>query len=418
MSLSGDRSFVGFGFGPIQSGLFAAEAFRSGEFSKLTIVEVSRPLIDAVRRANGEIRVNVATEHALEVEIIGPVELLDPNDTTDREQIVAAIAAADELSTALPSVQFFGGDSSSPARLIAEGLDSRSKDTPLVVYAAENNNEAAEILEREVASVSADVVDRARFLNTVIGKMSGVIHGADEMESRSLEPLAAGLDSAHLVESFRRILVSTPAPHGGEKVARGIGAFVEKDNLLPFEEAKLFGHNATHALGGFIAQEFGLNSMAELRDLPGAHDFLRAAFVEESGRALIAKYRGFDPLFTQPGFEAYVDDLVVRMLNPHLDDQVVRVARDPHRKLGWNDRLLGTTKLALGVGVEPRRFAIGIAAAARALQRETSERGNLPDLWRTSGADESGIDRVSRLVATAESSLERVLETRSLTEFA
>ena len=46
--------------------------------------------------------------------------------------------------------------------------------------------------------------------------------------------------------------------------ARGITAFIEKDDLLPFEEAKLYGHNAIHALIGYLAHERGLTLMSQV----------------------------------------------------------------------------------------------------------------------------------------------------------
>jgi mannitol-1-phosphate/altronate dehydrogenase len=51
-------------------------------------------------------------------------------------------------------------------------------------------------------------------------------------------------------------------------------------------------------------------------------------------------------------------------------DTVERVARDPQRKVGWYDRLVGTMRLALSEGIVPRRFAIGAAAAFAALSED------------------------------------------------
>ena len=44
---------------------------------------------------------------------------------------------------------------------------------------------------------------------------------------------------------------------------RGFEVFEEKSALLPFEEAKLYGHNAIHALIGYMAQESGYQTMAD-----------------------------------------------------------------------------------------------------------------------------------------------------------
>ena len=168
------------------------------------------------------------------------------------------------------------------------------------------------------------------------------------------------------MEAFNRILISKIRFDGG--FVRGIAAFEEKDDLMPFEEAKLYGHNATHALGGYLGLLAGVRLFAELDSVPGLVPFLRAAFVEESGETLIRRHRGADPLFTPDGYAAYADDLLERMANPLLLDTIERVTRDPDRKLGWNDRLIGTIRLALAAGVDPDRFAFGAAAGAASLR--------------------------------------------------
>jgi len=50
---AGDRTFVGFGFGPIQAGLFCLEAQQSGAFDRLVVAEVAPALVAALRRAGG-----------------------------------------------------------------------------------------------------------------------------------------------------------------------------------------------------------------------------------------------------------------------------------------------------------------------------------------------------------------------------
>jgi mannitol-1-phosphate/altronate dehydrogenase len=107
--------------------------------------------------------------------------------------------------------------------------------------------------------------------------------------------------------------------------------------------------------------------MSEAAADPQLMTFAREAFFAESGPALFARHRGLDPLFSPAGFQAYGEDLLTRMVNPYLRDRTERVTRDPRRKLAWEDRLVGTMRLALDAGLAPRRFALGAAAALETL---------------------------------------------------
>ncbi len=368
------RTYVGFGFGAIQAGLCLYEASISGAFDRLVVAEVMPDVVDAVRRAGGGYRVNIAHADRIEQAAIGPIEIQNPAVEADRQQLVSAIAGAAEIGTAVPSVKFYtsAGDGSLH-RILAAGLREKARvgGPRAVVYAAENHNEAAEILAAAVLAEippaeAAAVRRRVRFLNTVIGKMSGVVADPAELADRGLAPIAPGLPRAFLVEAFNRILISQ-IRFPGSHFRRGIAIFAEKPDLLPFEEAKLYGHNATHALAAYLAMIAGVARIADLRAIPGMMPFLRAAFIEESGAALIRKHGGKDPLFTPAGYTAYADDLLARMTNPHLGDTAERVGRDPQRKLGWDDRLIGTIRVALQQGVAPTRYAIGAAAALATL---------------------------------------------------
>lgn len=358
----GGKTFVGFGFGPIQSALFLYEAYCSGNFDRYAVAEVDEALVDAVR-SGGQYSINIAHPDGIEQVVVAGVRLYHPGEESDRRELVEAIAVADEMATALPSVRFYdAGDATSTARLLADGLARRDPSKPAIIYAAENDNRAAEILsERLRARVRADALANVQTLNTVIGKMSGVIADADTIRRLGLAPLAPGTPRAVLVERFNHILISRVTLEG---FRRGIEVFVEKDDLLPFEEAKLYGHNAIHALIGYLARLRGLTTMAEAARHADIMAAARAAFIDESGAALVKKHQHLhDPLFTPAGYRAYADDLIERMVNPHLNDLIARVTRDARRKLGYDDRLFGTMRLALAEGIEPMHMAQGAAAA-------------------------------------------------------
>lgn len=362
--------FVGFGFGPIQSGLFAKEAADSGRFDEIVVAEVDAGLVEAVRRNGGRYALNVAYESCVRTETVEGVTLLNPGEPADRIRLRSALARATEVVTSLPSVDFYarGGDGS-VARQIAEGLAGAGAGQT-VIYTAENNNQAAEILEREVAAArgAGERFRTAQFLNTVIGKMSQVVGDPDALAQRGLAPVAPGLGRAFLVEAFNRILVSRIRLAGFEP---GIRAFEEKDDLLPFEEAKLFGHNAAHTMLGFLGALAGAERLSDLRGRAGVMALVRRAFVEEVGAALTSRHAALgDPLFTEAGFRAYADDLLARMTNPHLADTVARATRDPARKLGCSDRLFGAIRLCLREGVQPEALAVGAWAGLRAARSE------------------------------------------------
>ncbi len=425
--MSGSKTFVGFGFGPIQSALFLYEAYRAGGFARFVVADVDRVLVRALRSSGGRYTVNIARRDGVDRAVVEGVELLDPGEACDRERIVQAVAAADEMCTALPSVAAYApcaaGGECSPSRLLARGLSRRETPLPTILYTAENHNHAAEILSGELAGrVPAAVLASVQVLNTVIGKMSGVIADPREIERLGLATLTPQIPRAVLVEEFNRILISRVRLPG---FRRGIEVFQEKDDLLPFEEAKLYGHNAIHALIAYLADWRGYLTVAEAGADPWIMQTARRAFIDESGAALIRRHAGLgDPLFTPAGWARYAADLLERMTNPHLNDRVERVGRDPLRKLGFDDRLYGAMTIALEQGVEPRSLALGAAAAMLSIVRRRSEPGNpfaglsadaldedhlgeqLGRLWDRSAADPARRERFApRLIALSAAAL-------------
>ena len=361
--------FVGFGFGAIQSGLFLYEAYRADPGRKLYVAEVVPEVVSAVRAAGGVCTVNIAQSDRIENARIEGITIGNPHEVDDRQRLIDAIAEASEISTAVPSVAFYSSENpGSLDRILAQGL-IRKVETggpPAIVYTAENHNHAAEILEELVLAqipmcYHELLRSRVQFLNTVIGKMSQVVTDQAFIEENGLVRVTPQLPRAFLVEAFNRILITRIDL--GKPFQRGIQVFEEKADLLPFEEAKLYGHNATHALIGYLGAMLGVNYVAVIPQESGILTYARAAFLEESGGALMRKFEHSDPLFTPEGYRSYAENLLIRMTNPFLKDAIERVTRDSERKLSWNDRLIGTMRLALSQGIQPQRYALGAAAA-------------------------------------------------------
>ena len=362
------KIFLGIGLGPIQTGIFVAGASKGG-FDRIVVAEVDETVKNAVNSNGGAITVNIAAKDHVYKEVYSNLELYSPAKPEELAKLIDAAANATEIATALPSVKFFGPT----AAWLREGF-RRNPNATRYIYTAENDNHAAEKLEKEVG----EAFPNTYYLNTVIGKMSDVARGED-VEKRSLAPLAAGLDRAHLVEEFNWILISS-AP-GVEN--RQVKNLYEKQDLFPFEFAKLYGHNATHFLLGMLGASKGLKTMAELKDCPEFLQIGRDAFIGESGVALCKKYAGVDDMFTESGMKAYAEGLIERMQNPYLSDAIERVIRDIPRKLSWDDRVIGTMRLALSQGVTPLNFAKGALLAARVQfgNDPAAIKAGLAELW-------------------------------------
>ncbi|MHC4124350.1 MAG: mannitol dehydrogenase family protein [Planctomycetota bacterium] len=370
-----EHILTGFGFGPIQGGLFIKEAVDSTNFKRIVISEIDQKLVEAVRANNGSYYINIAHKNCIETVKIDNVELLNPNNEQDRNILIKALTESTEIVTSLPSVNFYDTGENSIVSLIAQGLKN-TKAKATIIYTAENNNMAAEILEEKVAKeLGCSLPQCCQFLNTVIGKMSGVITEPAEIEKLKLKTITPHINRAFLVEEFNRILVTkTTIPN----FKPGIEVFIEKTQLLPFEEMKLYGHNTLHTLLGFLGCLKSYTRMTELENDSWIMDIAKKAAILDSGKALIKKYASLnDEVFSEQGYKNYAEDLLKRITSPYLNDTTIRAARDPVRKLGLTDRIFGTMTLALQQGIEPLNIALG-AAAGLAVIIKDSDKHNLP----------------------------------------
>jgi mannitol-1-phosphate 5-dehydrogenase len=361
-------TFVGIGLGPIQTGIFLAGASKGG-FDRIVIAEVNDQLKDAVNAVHS-VTINIAAQDKVYQETYSNVQVDNPMNPEERAKLVQAAAEASELATALPSVKFFGPS----AEWMREGF-ALQPERRRFIYTAENNNHAAEYMQ-EALGVK---YPNTWCLNTVIGKMSGV------QPAEMLTPLAPGAAVGHLVEEFNTIYISKCEGIENRKVQ----SLYVKDDLYPFEEAKLYGHNAVHFLLATLGKEKGCSFMNEIAAYPELIEKARAAFINESGAALIKKYASLnDELFTANGFADYANGLLVRMTNPFLQDAVARITRDLERKLSWDDRVIGTMRVVMSQGYTPANFADGAKLAAAEFAEGADVRAKLAELWPKPWSDE------------------------------
>ena len=129
------------------------------------------------------------------------------------------------------------------------------------------------------------------------------------------------------------------------------------DNLIAYIERKLFTLNTGHAITAYLGNLKGLKTIADSIADEEIYTIVKAA-MQESGEGLVAKY-GFD----HDAHFAYIDKIIGRFRNPHLQDDVTRVGREPLRKLSANDRLIKPTMTAIEHGFATPNLVLGIGAA-------------------------------------------------------
>lgn len=358
-----ERIFLGIGAGPIQTGIFVAGA-AAGGFDRIVLADVDTVLVEALRR-HRSITVNTAGVDAVRSDRYAPVEIYNPDQAADRALLIEAAAQAAVINTALPATKFYRFC----APWLREGFE-RNPAAHRLVYTSENSTTAA----AELAETIGESFPATYFLDTVIGKMSKVF----EAEESALAPLTPGYRRGHLVEEFNTIYTSD-APGAAES---GIVGLHPRKDLVPFEEAKLYGHNASHLVLALLARQRGCRCMSEAARIPELTETTRRVLVEECGLALRRKFAGSDPFFEPEAYTRWADELIRRMVSPLLNDEVARVGRDLARKLGWQDRLIGAIRLCESTGTPCPLLLRAAALAARfhALDALESE-------WPSEGAE-------------------------------
>ena len=124
-----------------------------------------------------------------------------------------------------------------------------------------------------------------------------------------------------------------------------------------FLERKFYTYNAANGTTSFLGALLGYEVLAE-----AAHDERILKILEgvyqETGRALSEKH-GI-PLEDQM---AFTRTSLHKLQDYTIVDSIERNARDPLRKLGKDDRLVGSARMVLSCGIRPENLATAIAAA-------------------------------------------------------
>ncbi len=131
------------------------------------------------------------------------------------------------------------------------------------------------------------------------------------------------------------------------------------DDLMAYLERKLFTLNTGHCITAYLGVLKGYETIDKAIADEKIYAIVRGAMTE-SGNGLIAKH-GFKP---EAHWE-YLETSLKRYTNPYLQDVLVRVGREPNRKLSATDRLVGPMMNAYSRGFAVDNLIKGIAAGLR-----------------------------------------------------
>ncbi|KAK0636726.1 mannitol dehydrogenase C-terminal domain-containing protein [Bombardia bombarda] len=313
------KKAVHFGAGNIGRGFVACFLHNSGY--EVIFADVNTQIVDQLNAQPSYKVIEVGVDGTTESVITNYRAI---NSRTNEDELVREIATADVVTCSVgPNILKF------IAPVIAKGIDQRSEDlSPIAVIACENAIGATDTLAGFIKSPQntrperlADYDKRAIFANSAIDR---IVPAQDP---------DAGLD-VRLEKFFEWIVERTPF-QSLDQEPPAIKGIQWVDNLEPYIERKLYTVNTGHATAAY----HGYN-----RRKITVYDALQDRFIQEEVRKalsntanLITQKHGID----KDVQNAYVDKIVRRISNPHLEDAVERVGRAPLRKLSRKERFIG-----------------------------------------------------------------------------
>jgi len=329
-----------FGAGNVGRGFLGQLFSESGR--EVVFVEVDRTLVSALNtRRTYTIRL-VDNERADEV-TISPVRALHAQEV---DAVAETLSLADVGATAvgvraLPRI----------APLVAAGIMRRNEigaQSPLNIIICENLKNAAEAFRTMVGEHLSD--EHQDYLRTHIGFVDTVI-------GRMIPPLSAHMrkrdPSLIAVEPYKELPVDRQGFVG--TVPRIVG-MEPYSPFAAYTARKLYIHNCGHALLGYLGRLRGHALGYEALQDEAVRLLLERALAEARA-GIVAEYG-----VTKEWLEDHIDDLLRRFGNRALADTTLRLGRDPMRKLGPEDRLVGAARLAEKARRAPEALSWGIAA--------------------------------------------------------
>ena len=350
---------VVFGAGATGRGHVGLLAWQAG--FEMVFVDKKPELVDALRRA-GRYTVRLYGEKTQEISVSG----FRVYHSQERQAIADEIRDAALVLTAV-----FDQNLADVAETIALGFSAcarSGRQTPLNCIACENMMDSSTVLGGHVRKLSAgaDLACCDKYAGFPDCMISRVVPRPES------DPLLI------VAEDYNEWTTRVEAFRGSKPAA--LTALELVDNQTARLERKLFIHNGGHASCGYFGFHHGHKYIHEAVADPEVARCVLGA-LDELGAVVQRKWS-----FSPESIDAYKQDLCRRGAVPEMRDEILRVVRDPIRKLSPRERLVAPANLAVEYGLPFHWIAKAIVAALRyqhpqdrqsiALARQLAEQGH------------------------------------------
>ncbi len=264
---------------------------------------------------------------------------------SQKDEISKAIAESDTIFNAVG-----GKNLGEIVPFLAAGIEEKAKLGGLLnIVTCENWKKPADILRDGISEIISDEA-RSYFENNVGITESVIMRSAIESDAELLkkDPLIVN------VQNFWELPVDSSRIKGNLPDIKGLKLIAEFTGFL---ERKFYTYNAANGTTSFVGALFGYEKIAD-----AAHDErilkILDGVYKETATALSIKHGiSFEDqwAFTRTSLNKLQDYTIV--------DFIERNARDPLRKLGPDDRLVGSARLVDSCGIKPENLSLAIAAA-------------------------------------------------------
>lgn len=303
-----------FGGGNIGRGFIGKILAKAGY--EVVFADINMTVIDRLNQDHGY-TVHVVGEGVDQKETVKNVRGINSGDEA---AVTAEISDATLVTTAVgpPVLEIL-------APLLARSLAARYRagGAPLNIIACENMVRGSSFLKEKVLAAAGDdaaLIDaNTGFVDCAVDRIVPPVRGGDA------DPLAV------TVEVFSEWIVDSTQFKGAVPAIAGM---IATDKLMAFIERKLFTLNTGHTALAYFGQLAGKKTVGEAMQDDAVRQAAEAV-MKESGAVLIRRY-AFDPA----AHRAYIDKILKRFANPYLHDDIDRVARQPLRKLGAQERFI------------------------------------------------------------------------------